>query len=45
MVALKKGWHPITIKYHEATGGGSLDVWYKAPTGEKKVLEGNSIGE
>ena len=43
MVALKKGWHPITIFYHEATGGGSLEVFYKAPNGEKKILEGNAI--
>lgn len=45
MVALKKGWHPLTIKYHEATGGGSLEVWYTAPNGEKKVLNGPAIGE
>lgn len=40
MVALKKGWHPIMIFYHEATGGGSLEVFYKVPNGEKKILEG-----
>lgn len=45
MVALKKGWHPITVKFHEATGGGSLVVWFKAPNGKKMVLEGNYIGE
>lgn len=45
MVALKKGWHPLTIKYHEATGGGSLEVWYTAPNGEKKVLKREVIGE
>ncbi|MFD1614147.1 family 20 glycosylhydrolase [Gelatiniphilus marinus] len=43
MVALKKGWHTITIKYHEATGGNELTVWYKAPKGELKILEGNVI--
>lgn len=43
MVALKKGWHPITIYYHEATGGGSLEVFYKTPNGEKKTLNGNAI--
>ncbi|KVV15723.1 family 20 glycosylhydrolase [Flavobacterium sp. TAB 87] len=43
MVALKKGWHPITINYHEATGGGALEVFYKAPNSEKKVLNGNAI--
>jgi hexosaminidase len=45
MAALKKGWHPISIKYHEATGGGTLEVWYKAPHGEKKILKGKNIGE
>ncbi|HUH28486.1 family 20 glycosylhydrolase [Gelidibacter sp.] len=45
MVALKKGWHPLTINYHEATGGGLLEVWYTAPGGEKKVLKGAVIGE
>jgi hexosaminidase len=43
MVALKKGWHPLTVKFHEATGGGQLTVWYTAPNGEKKVLKGNAI--
>lgn len=45
MVALKKGWHPLTVKFHEATGGGELTAWYTAPNGEKKVLEGAVIGE
>ena len=45
MVALKKGWHPLTVKFHEATGGGSLAVWYTAPNGDKKILNGNVIGE
>lgn len=44
MVALKKGWHPLTVKFHEATGGGQLTVWYTAPNGEKKALEGDVIG-
>lgn len=44
MVALKKGWHPLTVKFHEATGGGQLTVWYTAPSGEKKILEGDVIG-
>lgn len=44
MVALKKGWHPLTVKFHEATGGGQLAVWYTAPNGEKNVLEGDVIG-
>lgn len=45
MVALKKGWHPLTIKYHEATGGGSLEVWYTAPNANKKILKGAVIGK
>lgn len=45
MVALKKGWHPLTIKFHEATGGGQLSVWYQAPNGEKTILKGNVIAE
>lgn len=45
MVALKKGWHPLTVKFHEATGGGKLNVWYTAPSGEKQILEGAVIGE
>ena len=44
MVALKKGWHPLIVKYHEATGGSELTVWYKAPNQDKKVLKGNVIG-
>lgn len=45
MVALKKGWHPLTIKFHEATGGGSLTAYYKTPNGEEQVLKGHVIGE
>ncbi|MGC1631770.1 MAG: family 20 glycosylhydrolase [Gelidibacter sp.] len=45
MVALKKGWHPLTVKFHEATGGGQLTAWYKSPNGEKQVLGGAVIGE
>lgn len=45
MVALKQGWHPITIKFHEATGGGVLTVWYQVPDGEKQVLKGTMIAE
>ena len=44
MVALKKGWHPITIKFHEATGDCELTVWYKSPKGEMEILMGNVIG-
>jgi len=45
MVALKKGWHPMTIKFHEATGGSELAVWYIAPHQEKQILQGNIIGK
>jgi len=45
MVALKKGWHPLTVKFHEATGGGALIVYYKTPNGNEQVLKGNVIGE
>ncbi|TXE09140.1 family 20 glycosylhydrolase [Gelidibacter salicanalis] len=45
MVALKKGWHPLTVKFHEATGGGQLTVWYTAPNGDKKILNGDVIGK
>ncbi|MFD1163684.1 family 20 glycosylhydrolase [Hwangdonia seohaensis] len=43
MVALKKGWHPLTVKYHESTGGNELTVWYKAPNIDKKILKGDVI--
>ena len=45
MVALKKGWHPLTVKFHEATGGGALTAYYKTPNGKEQVLDGNVIGE
>jgi len=44
MIALKKGWHPITIKYHQGGGGSELAVWYKAPNQQRELLEGNIIG-
>ncbi|PCH78541.1 MAG: beta-hexosaminidase [Flavobacteriaceae bacterium] len=44
MVALKKGWHPITIRYHQGGGGSELTAWYKTPTGEKKLLNSSVIG-
>jgi len=40
MIALKKGWHPISIKYHQGGGGSELAVWYKAPSDEKAHLIG-----
>lgn len=45
MIALKKGWHPLTIKFHEATGGNELTVWYKAPNKEKQLIKGNVIAK
>jgi len=44
MVALKKGWHPITIKYHQGGGGSELTVSFKSPTNEQKVLTNNYLG-
>ena len=44
MIALKKGWHPITIKFHEAGGASELTVWYKEPNNERKILKGDIIG-
>jgi hexosaminidase len=38
MIALRKGWHPITIKYHQGGGGSELTVRYKAPNDEKALL-------
>lgn len=43
MVALKKGWHPITVKFHEASGGSELTVWHTAPDAEEKTLQGNVL--
>ena len=45
MVALKKGWHPLMVKFHEATGGSELTVWYKSPNREKQILKGSVIGK
>lgn len=28
MIALKKGWHPISVYYQQGTGGSELNVWY-----------------
>lgn len=45
MVALKKGWHPLMVKYHEQGGGNELTVWYKSPSNERQVLKGSVIGK
>ena len=39
MVALKKGWHPISIIFHQAGGGGELNVFYAAPGEDFKELD------
>ncbi len=44
MIALKKGWHPIMIKYHQGGGGSELAAWYKSPKGKKQLLKGSVIG-
>ena len=44
MVALKKGWHPLSIIFHQGGGGGELTVWY-AESGESfKVLDNTVCG-
>ncbi|WP_185957565.1 family 20 glycosylhydrolase [Saccharicrinis carchari] len=44
MVALKKGWHPITLFFHQAGGGGELNVTYAAPGEAFKELDGSAVG-
>lgn len=44
MVALAKGWHPISIYFQQGTGGSELKVWYRYNTYEKKELDGSNIG-
>jgi len=39
MVALKIGWHPLLIKYHEATGGNELIVRVTTRDGTKKKID------
>ena len=43
MIALEKGWHPITIKYHQNGGGGELKTWVTIPNGDKKEIDKNVI--
>lgn len=44
MVALKKGWHPITVKFHQGGGGSELTVKFKSPSNEEKVLTNEFLG-
>lgn len=44
MIALKKGWHPLMVKYHEQGGGNELTVWYAPPNEERQILNRNNIG-
>ena len=41
MVALKKGWHPFSIIFHQAGGGGELNVTYAAPGEPFNQLDGS----
>ena len=43
MIALKKGWHPIQVLFHQGGGGSELAVWYTTPNGEKQLLNGEII--
>ncbi len=44
MVALKKGWHPITLTFHQGGGGSELSVKFKSPSNEEKVLTNEFLG-
>jgi len=43
MVALKKEWHPLLLKYHEATGRNELTVRVTTRDGTKKKIDKNDI--
>lgn len=38
MIALKTGWHPISVFFQQGTGGSELNVWYLYDTNEKRKL-------
>lgn len=44
MVALEKGWHPLTILFHQAGGGSELNAWYSEGSQPRKVIVGKIIG-
>lgn len=37
MIALKAGWHPLSVFFQQGTGGSELSVWYE--TGKEKNLK------
>ncbi len=43
MIALKKGWHPISVFFQQGTGGAELNVWYLYNMEKKRELTGNLI--
>ena len=42
MIALKTGWHPISVFFQQGTGGAELNVWYLYNM-KKRELTGNII--
>ncbi len=44
MIALKKGWHPLTIIFHQGGGGGELTVWYAKQGEPMKELNSDVCG-
>ena len=42
MIALKTGWHPISVFFQQGTGGAELNVWYLYNM-KKRELVGNII--
>lgn len=44
LVALKKGWHPFTISYHQSNSGGGLAVWYAEPNSSLMMLDNSVCG-
>lgn len=43
MIALKTGWHPISIYFQQGTGGSELSVWYNEGTQKSRALSGDLI--
>jgi len=44
MIALAKGWHPISIYFQQGTGGSELNVWYEYDMNKNCELKGNIVG-
>ena len=43
MIALKTGWHPISVFFQQGTGGSELNVWYTCGIQEDRTLSGEFI--